>query len=129
MRFYLVEVSLLAGGVEMLRAIDGMDPSSALLWMARQLLRRHRDQVLRARRGPRSEVSRLLWKASRLLSLAGRLARDAGRASQYTVDAPAEVRVSFADGINATRIPQAPTTLTIAKSPNPASPASSSSRN
>lgn len=64
----------------MLKAIEGLVPSEALLFMSRQLLRRHRDQVLRARRAPRSEAARLLWRASRLLPLAGRLAVDAARA-------------------------------------------------
>lgn len=68
----------------MMRAIEGVPTAEALLWMAKQLLRRHRDQVLRARRGPRSEAANLLWKASRLLPLAGRLASDAARAAEST---------------------------------------------
>lgn len=84
MKLYVIEVALISGGVPMLQAIDGMDPSSALLWMARQILRRHRDQVLRARRAPRSEAASLLWKASRLLPLAGRLASDAADAAEST---------------------------------------------
>lgn len=79
--FYLRELALISGGVAMLRAIEGLDPSEALLWMAEQLLRRHRDQVLRARRASREDAPRLLWRASRLLPLAGRLASDAGSAS------------------------------------------------
>lgn len=84
MKFYLIEVSLIAGGLPMLNAIDGMSPNEALLWMAQQLLRRHRDQVRRARRGSREQAPRLLWKASRILPLAGRLAVDAARASEST---------------------------------------------
>jgi hypothetical protein len=78
--FYVTELALISGGVAMLKAIEGLDPQDALMHMALTLLRRHRDQLLRARRAPRSEAPRLLWKASRLLPLAGRLAVDAARA-------------------------------------------------
>jgi len=79
--FYVTELALISGGIGMLKAIEHMDPHDALMHMAHTLLRRHRDQVLRAHRAPREDAARLLWKASRLLPLAGRLASDAGRAS------------------------------------------------
>lgn len=78
---YLIEVSLIAGGLGMLKAIEGLDPHDALMHMAHQLLRRHRDQARRALLAPRREAPKLLWKASRLLPLAARLASDAARAS------------------------------------------------
>lgn len=82
--FYLVEVALAAGGISMMRAIEGLDPHDALMHMAVTLLRRHRDQARRARCAPRKDAPHLLWKASRLLPLAGRLAMDAAQASRFT---------------------------------------------
>ena len=79
--FYVTELALISGGIGMLKAIEYMAPHEALMHMAQQLLRRHRDQVLRAHRASRSQAPRLMWKASRLLPLAARLAVDAARAS------------------------------------------------
>lgn len=68
--------------VTVIRAVERLVPQDALLRLAHLLLRRHDDQVRRARRGARQQAASRIWQATKLLFVVGRLASDAALAQQ-----------------------------------------------
>lgn len=76
--------AMVAGDVRVVRRVEKLEPRDGLIYLAGVLLRRYRDRLCRARRGPMDEVAGKLWQASRILPVVGRLAVDAAKAGEST---------------------------------------------
>lgn len=76
-QLYLKEWAVAIGGWRLVEKLHDARPQDALALMVFRLIRRHDDQVRRALRAPPREAAERVWRASRLLGSAARLAMDA----------------------------------------------------
>lgn len=76
--------AMVAGDVRVVRKVERLEPREGLLYLCGVLLRRYRDRMCQARRGPPKEAASRMWQASRILVVVGRLASDAARAGEST---------------------------------------------
>lgn len=76
--------AMVAGDVRVVRRVEKLEPREALMYLTGVLLRRYRDRMCRARRGPPKDAASRMWQASRILVVVGRLAVDAAKAREST---------------------------------------------